>query len=634
MNRIFGICALVTLVGSLAGVSASAQTRQQVRDQYEVTSQLSEAMRVLSSDPERALAILRRIDSNFPDNDRVLARMGYVMQVMGMPDSAEVNFQRAIEVNPTNLEAAKALGTMYISTGREDDAMAVFEGVIAASDHSMSAYKIVGTALRDLGKYDEALAIYMQGRSQNARNAVLTLEIAEMQEQLGNHEAALDEYLVYASYNARNYRYVRERMLGVIRRSGDAEAQVVGYLETLAARNDSGSFMVRNVLSAHYLEKGMLEQALDMALQADNARSSDGAVLLALAERILTQADLQAREERARYLDLGVRALDAFARNHPKAAGTDRAKYMLAAIYVEFGSGASGSLSKFQREDYLERAVAEFVDLSRRYPNSEYAEQAYLDRGAVLLHRLKRPREALEAYKSGAVNSRQHGDVFAARIGDTYLGLGEFDNARHYAESLSKSGVAELVQTGDYYTGLLIAMEGNYEAARDTLSRLAEANPSAPYTNDAIETAWIIEEGLQENSEALPDYFGAMRAEMIGDTAAVVAGLGAIVDRPVYETLRPRAMYWLGVTYFNSDALDMSMATLRRFLKEYPEQSLRPDVQRQLGHVYEFGYRQYPRALEAYETVLVTYPEYAFLDEVRKDVRRLRFIVHGEEYEQ
>jgi hypothetical protein len=29
--------------------------------------------------------------------------------------------------------------------------------------------------------------------------------------------------------------------------------------------------------------------------------------------------------------------------------------------------------------------------------------------------------------------------------------------------------------------------------------------------------------------------------------------------------------------------------------------------------------------------VLMLYPDYAFLDEVREDVRRLRFIVEGEE---
>lgn len=626
---------LVVAAGLAASATSFAQSRQQVRDQYEITSQISEAMRVLSSDPERALGILHRLDFQFPDNDRVLARMGYVSQVIGRTDSAEVYFERAIQINPTNLEAGKALGQMMLSTGRDREAMAVFESLIEASDHSISAYKMVGTTLRDLGRYDDALAIYKRGREQNVRNTVLTLEIAEMHSQLGNYEDAIDEYLTYASYNARNFRYVRERILDVIRRAGDATPRVVAHLETLAVRDaNKGGFMVRDVLSAYYLGEGLLEQALDMALQADNARSSDGAVLLTLAERILTQADIQPRNERARYLELGVRALDAFARNHPKAPGTDRAKYMLGVIYVEFGSGRAGTISAVERNDYLERAVSEFTDISRRYPNSEYAEQAYLDRGEVLLHNLKRPRDALEAYKSGAVNSRMHGDVFAARIGDVYLGLGDYDDAHHYIESLSKSGVPELVQTGDYYIGLLLAFQGNYEAARDTLTHLADANPSAPYTNDAIATAWVIEEGLQYDSKVLPEYFGSLRAELIGDTASVVTQLQTIVNQAVYETLRPRALFWLGVTYYESGEFDASLAALRRFLKEYPDEGMRPDVQRQLGHVYEFGYREYPRALEEYEKVLVSYPDYAFLDDVRKDVRRLRFIVHGEEYEQ
>jgi hypothetical protein len=47
--------------------------------------------------------------------------------------------------------------------------------------------------------------------------------------------------------------------------------------------------------------------------------------------------------------------------------------------------------------------------------------------------------------------------------------------------------------------------------------------------------------------------------------------------------------------------------------------------------VYEFGYEDYAKALREYEVVLMLYPDYAFLDEVREDVRRLRFIVEGEE---
>jgi tetratricopeptide (TPR) repeat protein len=389
--------------------------------------------------------------------------------------------------------------------------------------------------------------------------------------------------------------------------------------------------MVLDILAATYLDMGLLENALDMALEADREKESDGAVLLVFADRVMDRSQAVPRSERRRCLDLGVRALDAFTANHPRRDGNDRAKYMLAGIFAQFGSGDVTGFPAAERRGYLDRAVEQYTEVSRRYSSSEYAELADLERGDLLLFALKQPEKALETYKIGAVNSRNYGDLFAARIARVYLGLGDFDNAQHYFEALVRSGVAELVQAGTYYSGLMLALQGEYETARDTLTYLAEADPSSPYTNDAIETAWIVEEGLTNQSKSLGVFLKAIQAEFVGDTASVIGELNKIVSGPVYDVMRPRAQFKLGTTLYETGDLDGAVSHLRRFLDEYPSSSLRPDVQRTIASVYEFGYEQYQQALREYEVVLMLYPDYAFLDEVRKDVRRLRFIVEGEE---
>jgi tetratricopeptide (TPR) repeat protein len=601
---------------------------------FEMNSQIAEAMRYLSVEPARALEILRRLDRQYPGRDRVLSRMGYVLQVMGEADSAAVCFQRALKANPASLESGKALGMLYISSDRDRDAAATFDALLRANNHDMNAYRTVGTALREVGRYDQALEVYRRGRDQSARHYQLSLEIADILETLGDRAGALDEYLLYVGDEGRNYRYARTRILDLMRDADEAtRVQLAGLLESRLQQKSGNHFAMLDILASHYVEAGLLEQALDKALLADQEGPSDGAVLISLAERVLGQAEVRPRDERRRYLELGIRALDAFSENHPRAAGTDRARYMLATIYAQFGSGAVDGLATVDRVNYLEQAVAEFTDLSKRYPNSEFAERAYLDRGDLLIHRLKRPEDALEAYRSGAVNSRRYSGQFAARIGDLYLGLGRTDEAERYFESLIRSGVPELAQAGTYYTGVRLCLAGKYDAARDTLTYLAEEVPSSPYTNDAIENAWIIQEAQQFQSSALETYFDARRCEMAGDTASAVTRLEEIVAKPPSEPLRPRALFKLGRTLYESGDLDGAVGVLSRFLAEYPDDDLRPDVQRQVAVIYEDGYEQYDRALREYEGVLLNYPDYAFLDEVREDVRRLRSIVHGEEHE-
>lgn len=589
-------------------------------------------MRYLSSDPDRSIGILRSLNDKFPDNDRILYRLGYAFQVVGHADSAEMYYGKVLDLNPRSIEAGKALGTMHLANERREAAMATFDRLLSANGYSVNAYKAVGNALRDAGRYQEALDIYVEGRGRGKQHFVLTLEIAEMHRSAKQYRDALEEYLYFVDGRRGNYRITRERIMEMMREVDDDVRMAL--IESLDERLDAGTgsrYVTLDVMAATYLEQGLLEPALETAIEADGEKESDGTVLLALADQVILAAEAQSRGNQRRYLDLGVRAMEVFARNHPKAAGTDRAKYMLATIYVRYGSGGVPGVTEAETRTWIEKAIAEYNEIARHYPNSDYAERANLERGDLLLQKLKQPRRALEAYKVGAVNSRRYGDVFAARIADVYLGTGEYADAEHYLTSLDGSGIYELQQTGWYYTGILLAFRTRYETARDTLAALAETDPASPYANNSIEAAWIIEEALIYGSDSLPVFMSARQSRMVGDTAAVVTKLESIVAGTITDPLRPRALFELGQTLYLLGDLDGALQRYRQFLQEYAKEPLRPEVQQSIAAVYEFGYENYDKALREYEVVLMLYPDYAFLDEVREDVRRLRFIVEGEE---
>jgi tetratricopeptide (TPR) repeat protein len=185
-------------------------------------------------------------------------------------------------------------------------------------------------------------------------------------------------------------------------------------------------------------------------------------------------------------------------------------------------------------------------------------------------------------------------------------------------------GDPELHDTGVYYVGLLLGINGKYEAARDTLASLAQGNPSSRFTNDAIGLAWAIEEGLQGDEKVLGRYVEALRQGVAEDTAQVIIALGEIVARPVETPLRPRALYDLGGVYLGAGAFDEALESFQKFVRDYPTDTRVPDAWRGIGRVYEEGYGDAKLALETYEEILLSYPHYVFLDEVREDVARLR----------
>ena len=597
-----------------------------------VSADIMEASRLLAVNPDAAIALLHQLNARYPGRDDILARLGYGMQVVGKADSAVFYYKAALQGNPMNLEAGKALGSIYFSSGREREAMDVFDRILVANEHNTGAYKIVADALRDLGHTDEAIGVLERGRKRNPRNKALTLDIATLYKQAGQNRKALDEYLGFVVSEPRSYRLVRGKMIEVLRDADGGPDAMVAYLTTRADRGGSDGFASMDVLAAFYLERGLLENALDMALRADADKSSDGSTLLALAEDGVARAATQPRARRARYLDLGLRASEAYVRGHEKSPDIDRAKWILAGIYSQYGSGANPAVPAVERTGYLERAAAEYDDISRRFPGSELAEQAYIERGDVLLKKLKRPDDALIAYKSGSINARRLGGTFASRIAEAYIGLERTADADNYLKALARAGNPELAQAGLFYTGVHLAMKKEYTLAKDTLTALAEAAPSSPYTNDAIEMSWVIEEASMFQSQSLDDWFAAEKATMVGDTTAVLTRYRSIGSRGMDDPVRPRALYQMGLVLFDQGSYDAAIAALRRFLSDYPSSDLSPVVLRAIGNVYETGLGQYDRALHEYEQVLMSYSDYAMLDDVRRDIQRVRKMQEGTTY--
>jgi tetratricopeptide (TPR) repeat protein len=619
--------------GAIAVASAFAQEQRPQQpfptDALSVSGDVLEATRLLAVNPQAGITLLRQLNARYPGRDDILARLGYGMQVVGDADSAAYYYKAALDANPLNLDAGKALGSIYFGNGKEREAMQIFDRLLQANNYSVGAYKMVASALRDLGRVDEAITVLEQGRAKSKKNAVLTLEIASLYKQAGDPKHAMDEYFNYAAADARSYRFAREKMLEVLRDSGRDEASIVAYLKTRVDTKNAGSFAAADVLAAYYLEKGQLENSLEMALRADEDPASDGASLLVLTEEALSRADTQPRDGRARYLDLALRSSESYVKDHPNAPGLDRAMFALAGIYAEYGSGANPALSAADRTAYLERAVAEYADVSKHFGGSDLAERAYIERGDVLLLKLKRPDDALNAYRSGAVNARRLGAEYAGRIARVFIGTGRTKEADSYLAQLSLAGNPELAQAGQYYTGLYLATQQKYELAKDTLTSLAEGNPGSSFTNDAIEAAWVIEEGLMLKSGSLDDFVAADKASMVGDTTVMVSKLQSIVAREAHDPLRPRALQRLGLLFFDQGSFDASLAAFQTYLKDYPKNDECAEVTRDIGRVYEVGLGRYEDALKQYEQILLNYPDYAMLDDVRRDVTRVRTLVKG-----
>ena len=603
-----------------------SQTPEQTRQTQK--KNLSTAMRVIRpmmrDDPERAIRMLHDLGRQYPYNSQVLNLLGETFQVTGQIDSAIAVYKRCHEAKPNDIRSGAALGTLYIKNDQRQKGEAVFTDLITRTKGSINTYRTIGSALARDRFYDQALRIYEEGREVNKGNYILTLDIAHLRRSMGDFNGALDEYVHLIYTSPKHQRLAKDRILELIRDPRVSSESLLDQLAEAAAVESPHRRAVLEILALSYLEKGMIEKALEAALEAEEIGPSDGKVLFSLADKTVAEYRRQSYENRPRYFDMALRALDTFISGHPESPQLPRAKLMLVDLLVDLAAGRVESAGGIELETATTTAIEALDWMIATFPGTDHAEQAYLKKGDVVFRLKKQPEEAVLIYKEGMSKSRFYPTAFAERLGRLYLVIGDYENAERYFTRLIDQNDPELREAGVFYTGLLLSITGEYEAARDTLTTMAEGNPASQFTNDAIKLAWVIEEGLQGDQRVLGRYIDALKYEVAEDTTKALDALGDIVSKPVETPLRLRALFRMGELYQESEKPSEALDAFERFVRDYPTDIRVPVAHRKIGQVYEYGLGNAALALEKYEDILLSYPHYIFLDEIRADVTRLR----------
>jgi tetratricopeptide (TPR) repeat protein len=89
---------------------------------------------------------------------------GQALEYNGRAVEARAHYKKALELEPSNLEAAALLGRLYAYEGAAKQALVLLEPVVLETDAYPYAYLAIGLAHRDLGKRDQAVGEFQRAR--------------------------------------------------------------------------------------------------------------------------------------------------------------------------------------------------------------------------------------------------------------------------------------------------------------------------------------------------------------------------------------------------------------------------------------------------------------------------------------
>jgi Tfp pilus assembly protein PilF len=92
-----------------------------------------------------------------PGKAEAFAKLGYAYIKNGQLNEAFIQFQKSIELNPSNKQALYYLGFISTKFNNHDEAISYYNRAISADPKYSDAKNALGVAYAELGKWDEAI---------------------------------------------------------------------------------------------------------------------------------------------------------------------------------------------------------------------------------------------------------------------------------------------------------------------------------------------------------------------------------------------------------------------------------------------------------------------------------------------
>jgi tetratricopeptide (TPR) repeat protein len=218
-------------------------------------------------------------------------------------------------------------------------------------------------------------------------------------------------------------------------------------------------------------------------------------------------------------------------------------------------------------------------------------------------------------------------------LGECYLADGDTARGRLVLTNLGKDPDFRAASGhAHYHLARLDFAEEHFVTARERFAAVAIDAPAAPYANDALELGLAIAEELENPTGGPPVlalYARAVYFELTAQPDSQIAAYERFVDEaPRYldleapQHLLERARFELALLYLKAGRTDEALAQLARVVSDHPAGRFPAQALERRGQVLaELG--DTAGAREAYERLLLQYPDYLFGDDVRDSVRSL-----------
>jgi tetratricopeptide (TPR) repeat protein len=544
-------------------------------------------------------------------------------------------------IYPERHDLTELLATCYMRAGRVEDARSLLEERLPMTPDRPGFIRILAASYLDAGMREEAISLWERLLGESESHAPNFIQVSRMQWEAGMFDLAIETLDRGGRFNKYFEACGREKLRLERLLGRDGAAFMTGL--SLARKLDNPMKKSNSTIFDTFREAGMPDSLLSVV----DLFSVDGSVNA----RFFRLTGVLLRMQRGEFeraidyisgkggIDLRADELYYFAsiilrmkagketedynRIYEAMLSTFMDKFgrspvvpqmLLAAASFNMESGDLAGKTGLGTERY-ERALA-YADSALRHPAAgSYRERAAIIKSQILVDRLFRPQEALEALKGIAPRGDRDRTKVDELMMKAWLGSGRFDEADRWFDGLLSSPDSSRVVLASFGKAMTSFYRQEWENAAGSFSELAERYSWSPWANDALELAVTIKKSMMSDTGPLAELVRAGRLKAEGRLEEAAALARGVFERSPDAPAAPEAA-WTGAECLlllgkSDEALDL----LAEVISNAPLSRSAPRALEKTGAILELG--DPAGAALVYRRLIEDYPEYPFIARVR-----------------
>ncbi len=573
-----------------------------------------------NGDLKKAVGIIESLNKKDPSNIQYFNKLNSLYLQLKKYDKSVELINSRILLTPQDISLYGMLGSTYYTAGNPNKAYQVWDDAIEKFNSNQMTFRIIVNYVIEKRDFEKAIELLNRGKAVSKDPFLYSYDLGQLYNITMRYKEAAEEYCDLLRENPSQYPIIESKILSYLNKP-DALDETIRVVEKY--KSDNISFIY--LLARLYIEKKNYDEAFKLYKEIDSKQNNDGSDLFSFGEYVYRENEFATALKIFGYL------IETYpAQKNIQTARLYYAKTLEAMLMEKYNKQypewkafyipATIGLSE------VEPVIKAYEQLVKDYQHSMVAVEANLRIGILLFH-LRDDIQGAKNYFNIIIKDYSTSKFAAPAfielgiISIMQAKLNEAENYFHSVENL-KNANNEDKNFANYYLAKTYSFSGNFEAARKTLSSVLD-NLRNNIANDAIEFSILLNTAKNDSSNLSLYCKGEFLAEQrrFNEAKEIFNQLSQNPQAFIFHSI---AKLRIAQMLIALDDYSSAIANLQLIVGE-AEKNIYADKALYLqGQIYQYGVKDFAKAVESYESLLARFPKSLYLDEARKNIIELK----------